>query len=453
MSEERRNLSFSEKFSYGLGDCGANIVVAAAGTFLTAYYTDTIGIAAAAIGTMMLLVRILDGATDLLMGALVDKTNTKWGKARPWVLWTAPLMCIGLILLFNVPTSITQNGQLIYIYITYIFAMCIVYTANNLPYNALLSRMTLDVQDRTSAASLRFVMTQITILIINAATATYLVKIGWSKLSIIYGIIAMILCIICFIGTREHLGENEETGVVKVNSVPLKIALPALFKNVYFYLQGLLFLVLYIQIVSTGMMTFYFCNIVLNNIGLITFVTMATTIPAIIVNLLMPTLARRYGKRRLMIIGASLMTVGSLIIGAAGSNIPLVLTGLTIKGFGLGPIMSGIFATTADVVDYGEWKTGVRSEGLVNSCTSFGMKVGIGLGSAIGAWIISWGGYIGTAAVQTQSAINAIRFGFGYNGAILSFLCLIICIVMNIEKYLGQIQKDLMAKDAELSNK
>lgn len=140
------------------------------------------------------------------------------------------------------------------------------------------------------------------------------------------------------------------------------------------------------------------------------------------------------------------MIIGSIIIGLANSNVMLAIIGLIIKGFGMGPIMSGIFAMTADVVDYGEWKTGVRSEGLVNSCTSFGMKVGIGLGSAVCTWILAFGGYDGTAAIQSESAILAIRFSFGYLGAIIAGICLVIILAMNIDKYIVQIQKDLEAK-------
>ena len=228
-----QKLSWNEKFSYGLGDCGANVVVAMCSTFLTAYYTDTVGIAAAAVGTMMLLTRIFDGITDLIMGAIVDKTHTKWGKARPWILWTAPFMAIALVLVFNVPMGMSGNGKLLYAYLTYIFQNCIVYTANNLPYNALLSRMTLDVQDRGSAASMRFVMTQITTLAINAVTAGVLATVGWFWLSVVYGFVAMIMFVISFMGTREHIGE-ELDGMVKVENIPLSQALPALIKNKYF---------------------------------------------------------------------------------------------------------------------------------------------------------------------------------------------------------------------------
>lgn len=447
MTNQSKKLTFGEKFSYGLGDCGANVAVAMCSTFLTAYYTDTVGIAAAAVGTMMLLSRVFDGITDIIMGAIVDKTNTKWGKARPWVLWTAPFMALALILLFNVPSGLSDGGKLAYAYITYIFQSCIVYTANNLPYNSLLSRMTLDVQDRASTASMRFVMTQLTTLIVNAVTAGLLASVGWFWLSIVYGMVLFAMLLICFFGTKEHLGEDE-TGTVKVESVPLSQALPALFKNKYFYIQSLLFCFLYIGIVSTGATTFYFCNIVLGNLGVLTLTSMATTIPAMIVNFVLPAFIRKFGKWKLMIAGCVLMIAGSLVIGAAGSSVPFVMAGLVLKGIGMGPVMSGIFAMTADVVDYGEWKTGIRSEGLVNSCTSFGMKVGIGLGSAVCTWIIAAGGYDGTAAVQTESAVNMIRFGYGYNGAIISAICLVLCIMMNIDKYIKDIQRDLEAKRA-----
>lgn len=237
MGRKKNGLSWTEKISYGMGDCGANVTVALCSTFLTAYYTDTVGIAAAAVGTMMLLARVFDGITDIVMGAVVDRTKTRWGKARPWVLWTAPLMAIALILEFNVPGGLSGNGKLVYAYLTYIFQNCIVYTANNLPFNALLSRMTLNVQDRASAATTRFVMTQLTTLVINAVTATLLSTAGWFWLSIIYGIVTFVMCLICFLGTREHIGEDAETGVVQVENVPLKTALPALLKNRYFYIQ------------------------------------------------------------------------------------------------------------------------------------------------------------------------------------------------------------------------
>jgi GPH family glycoside/pentoside/hexuronide:cation symporter len=420
-----------------------------ASTFLTGYYTDTVGLAALAVGTMMLVARIFDGATDLMMGAIVDKTKSKYGKARPWVLWTAPFMAIGLVFLFGVPSSMYgSNSGLVWAYVSYILLNCIVYTANNLPYNALLSRMTLNVQDRATTASMRFIMTTITTIIINAVTTPLLTALGsWTTVAIIYGIVEIVMLLWCFLGCKEHIGEDA-SGAVQLEDVPFKVALPALLKNKYFYLQALLFLFLYIGVVSVGSTTYYFCNSVLGNLAVISIIGTIPNVPAIIANFINPALVKQFGKRKMMIAGAILMIIGFCIVGFAGTSVPMVLVGLIIKGFGMGPIMSGVFAMTADVVDYGEWKTGVRSEGLVNSCTSFGMKVGIGLGSAVCTWVLAAGGYDGTAAVQTASAVSAIRFGFSYLGAIFAAICLVLILLMNIDKDIDKIQSDLQAKRA-----
>ena len=205
---------------------------------------------------------------------------------------------------------------------------------------------------------------------------------------------------------------------------------------------------LYINIMTVGSMTYYFCNTVLGSLAAMTFMTMAYNIPTIIGSFANPMLVSKYGKRKVLIGAFVLSIVGRAIVGAGGTNIPIVLIGVALHGLALGPIYSDVFAMTPDIVDYGEWKTGVRSEGLVTCCVSFGMKVGLGLGGAVGTWVLALGGYIGTAEVQTASAVSAIQFGFGYLSAILSVICLIIILMMNIDKDIEQIQKDLTAKHA-----
>lgn len=447
-STKEHRLSVGEKIAYGLGDSAANVYVAMASTFLTAFYTDTVGIAALAVGTMMLVARVFDGVTDLLMGAIVDKTKSKYGKARPWVLWSAPFMAIGLVLLFTVPSGLSEGGKLAYAYATYIFLNCLVYTANNLPYNALLSRMTLNVQDRATTASIRFVMTQVVTMTINAITMPLVAILGWTMTAIIYGAAEVVMLLICFLFCKEHIGENAGVGTVNVETVPLGVALPSVLKNKYFYLQALLFLVLYIFVVASGMSSAYFCNVVLQNANMIGIFSFAQSIPSIAANFVNPVLVQKYGKRKMMMIGACMMIIGSCVVGLGNTNTTIVFIGIAIRGFGMGPILSGIFAMTADVVDYGEWKTGIRSEGLINSCTSFGMKLGIGLGSAVGTGILAAGGYLENTAPELQpvSALNAIKFEIGYFGAIIAVICLVLVALMNIDKHIKQIQADLEAK-------
>ena len=178
-------VSVKEKICYGIGSGGGNIITQILGTFLTAYYTDSVGIAAAAVGTMMLVARLLDGISDVMMGGIVDKTRTKWGKARPWILISAPVICIGLILTFNVPGSLSSSAKLIYAYITYVFLNCIAFTAYMISHTALLSRVTLDVNDRQSMTSINQIVNNVVQLIVTGFTIKFVTAVGWRSVSIV----------------------------------------------------------------------------------------------------------------------------------------------------------------------------------------------------------------------------------------------------------------------------
>ena len=247
-------VSVKEKICYGIGSGGGNIITQILGTFLTAYYTDSVGIAAAAVGTMMLVARLLDGISDVMMGGIVDKTRTKWGKARPWILISAPVICIGLILTFNVPGSLSSSAKLIYAYITYVFLNCIAFTAYMISHTALLSRVTLDVNDRQSMTSINQIVNNVVQLIVTGFTIKFVTAVGWRSVSIVYGLLTALMLLICFWGVREHLDMDAETEEVKVEPVPLKEAVPAILKNKYFYLVAALFILTLIlcKVIFTG---------------------------------------------------------------------------------------------------------------------------------------------------------------------------------------------------------
>lgn len=438
-----KRISIKEKACYGIGSGGGNIITQLLGTFLTAYYTDTVGIAAAAIGTMMLLTRFLDGISDILMGGIIDKTNTKWGKARPWLLISAPLICVGLILTFNVPSALGENVKLVYAYLTYIFLNCITYTAYMISHTALLSRMTLDIHDRQTMTSINQIANNIVQLIVTGFTLKFVEMWGWTVVSVVYGIITTLMILICFWGTKEHLDMNVETEEVHVENVPLKQAVPALLKNKYFYLVAALFILALSIASGNGSMTVYYCEHILEDMNMMTPLSMALTLPVIIGNFFVPAIVQKYGHQKTLIISSVLMLAGFLIVAFAPYNAVAAVVGTVVRGFGNGAIFACGFALSAQVVDYGEWKYQVRSEGLVNSCVSFGQKVGLGLGAAIASWIIAAGGYVGTATVQTAEAKNSIVFAYTWFGVILAVLLLIVSILLNIDKYEGKIKKEL----------
>jgi GPH family glycoside/pentoside/hexuronide:cation symporter len=309
----------------------------------------------------------------------------------------------------------------------------------------MLSRITLDGNERQKMASINQILNQVGALAVTTFMVVLVEKFGWTGTALIYGIATAVCILIGFLLTKEHIGEDE-SGNVQIETVPLKVALPAMLKNKYFYLLTLMFVLILMQAGGPGSVTYYYCNNVLGNLGILSFISACGIVPAIVANLFVPVLAQKFGRRKLLIIGALGNAFGFLLCGIGATMLPLVYIGMVIKGFFVGFLFSCGFAMASDVVDYGEWKTGIRSEGLINSCVSFGQKVGLGLGPAVATWILAFGGYDGTAATQTASAIHAINFSFSYYGVILSLGIAILAFFMDIDKHADEIRNTLTSE-------
>lgn len=444
---ENAKIPVWKKICYGCGAGGGNVMSTLLATFLTAYYTDTAGIAAAAVGTMFVICRLLDGVTDLAMGGIVDKTNTKLGKARPWLIIAAPLMCIGIILILSVPQGWDEAAKLVYAYVTYIFLNCIVYTIFGVAHAALLARMTRDFKDRNTTSTISSIVNNAAGLVVGTMITGLQIKFGWTVTGIILGIIAGVLILIPGIFCKETVGMEEENSSKKKMSVPMKEQMPAALKNRYFWLALLIgALTLLVNANAIGAQIYY-CNVVLGEPMFMMALMSMGQLPGIIILFFMPYFVNKFSKRAFMIFGGVLMVIGFALIGIAGTNHTLLLLGTILRSIGIGPMFAGVYAFVADAADYGEWKYGVRSEGLMASSQSIGSKIGIGLGSALTAWILAAVGYVGTpGAVQSEKVVAAIKFDYGWLGAIFSVILIIAVLAMDVEKYLPQIRKEFGGK-------
>lgn len=440
---ENAKIPMWKKICYGCGAGGGNIMSTLLASFLLSYYTDTAGMAAAAIGTMFLISRLLDGVTDLMMGGIVDRTNTKLGKARPWVIVSAPLMVLGIIMILNVPQGWDQTMKLVYAYITYIFLNCIVYTIFGIAHTALLARMTRDFKDRNTASTVSSILNNLAGLVVGTMITSLQMNFGWTTTSIILGILAGVLILITGLTCNEQVGMSTETGAPR-STVPLKEQLPAVIKNRYFWLALLLgALTLFVNANAIGAQIYY-CNVVLQDPMYMSTLMAMGMAPGIVVLFFMPYFANKFSKRAFMAFGSILMILGFALCGLAEYDRMMLAVGVIIRSVGIGPMFAGLYAFCADAADYGEWKFGVRSEGLMSASQSIGSKIGIGFGSACTAWILAAAGYVqsgpGQMVEQPASVVQAVRFDYGWLGAIVSVVLLIGVLLMDVEKYMPQIR-------------
>ena len=363
-------VSLGEKICYGVGDIGANLVWTTVASFLTIYCTDVAGIAAGVVGTLMLIARLFDGVSDLFMGIIIDKTNTRWGKARPWVLWSAPPLVISLIMIFTVP-DLGANGKAIYLLLVYIFLAAVCFTASNLSYNTMLSLVTTEQHDRNVMNTIRFEFTMIAQLVINVITIPLVHFLGngqrgWTCMSIVYAIVALGMFITTFAGTKERYKPIKKETTAKKKTHPLK-TIKILCRNKYFILITLAFAVIYTSLGLTGGSRIYYAKYVLGDEMLNSTMTMFNYIPTILTIMLIPVFTKRFGKIKALFVGFLFYAAGLVLEIAGPVNLPMIYTGLVLQGIGHAALYSCLFAIVGDVVDYSEWKDGIREEGLTYS--------------------------------------------------------------------------------------
>lgn len=435
-------VSGKEKVSYGLGNLGANLLITTANTFIMFFYTEIGGIAAATVGTILLIARFIDGASDLVMGVVVDKTKSRHGKGRPWMKWLAIPYALAIILLFSAP-NFGDTGSIIYAFVTYTFAVGIIYTAVSVPYNSMIGSISRDQKVRGQLSISRTIFGFAGALLINAVTIPLVDlfgggKMGWQLLAVLYGVIAIVLYIICFRNTKERVQDD----VPETNeSIPVKEGLKALFKNKYWLMVIGLMLISFTNSGISGV-NVYYAQYILGDPALVGAIGVATFLPIIVTALILGPLMK-FGNKNLAIVGSILSMIGSLIIIIDAQSVAALFTGIIIRSIGMAPLTIVGFAMLGDTIEYGEWKHGVRTEGLTFSAATFGEKVGTGIGGMLVGAIMGVGGYIGGAAEQSQSALDAIQFVFIYIPIILVIITLVILWFYKLDKEYPQIIEEL----------
>lgn len=404
-------LSRREKIAYGLGDTASNIVFQTVMLFLTFFYTDIFGISPAAVGTMFLLVRLIDAVTDPLMGALADNTQSRYGKYRPYLLWLALPFAGCSILAFTTP-ELSAQGKVLYAFATYTLLM-LAYTAINIPYSALGAVLTPNPAERVSVQSYRFVFGMLGGLLVTACTLPFVEYFGQGdkakgyQLTIIaMSLLGVVLFLLCFAGTRERV--LPPAG----QQLTLRSSMASLWQNDQWRILCVAAFFLLTGMVLRNTLAIYYVKYYLGREDLITlFVTLG-----MLGNIAGCALAQwlsRYIDKVKAYIGLQLIAALLCVLSFFVDQQQLVLATLLYVSwcFFLQMATPLLWAKMADTVDYGQYKTGLRIPGLVYSSVVFFIKLGLALGGALAGWLLAWYGYQADTA-QTAATLNGILLSF-----------------------------------------
>ncbi|MDO6687791.1 MULTISPECIES: glycoside-pentoside-hexuronide (GPH):cation symporter [unclassified Agarivorans] len=405
------NLTVKEKIAYGLGDTGCNFVWQTVMLFLAYYYTDVYGLSPIHMGTMFLLVRFIDAVTDPLMGSLVDRTRTKHGQFRPYILWMAVPFGVACMITFYTP-DLGSTGKIIYAYCSYIL-LTLMYTAINVPYCAMANAMTNDPKQRVSLQSYRFGLSTAGGLVV-ALVALPLVDYigqgdeqkGYLGAMIIMGIGAMLLFFYCFANTKEH--HTTEPSEAKKGSTFSDVKL--LWKNTQWRVLFILNIVLLTGIVLKAASTMYYVNSVMGRPDLATMMMVAGMLANIVGALASAPVLGRFDKIKTykVLIGISgILSASMFFIGP--TNIMLIFVVMIVLSVVQMSTTPLLWSMMSDVVDYEKSRSGRSLSGMVFSTNLFAIKAGIAVGGAMVGWILAGAGYVGGAELQSNQAITWIN--------------------------------------------
>jgi len=472
-------LSFGEKVGYSLGDAASNFYWKTFEFFIIFFYTDVFGISAGAVGTMMLVTRILDAVADPIMGSIADRTRTRWGHFRPYLIWFALPLALAGVLTFSTP-NLGGGGKLVYAYVTYCLLM-LLYTAVNIPYSALMGVMTPNSKERTSLASFRFVGAFSVAVIVQYCTPSLaqwfgmagtlraqhsflaspiqwtrwflskdfltlpsdLTK-GWQLTMALYGALALVLLILCFLTTRERVSPPEN------QNPDFGRDLRDMFASRAFVVMIGVAIIMITSFVLKGSVSAYYFKYFVHRNDLLGPFLVSNALAFLVAVVIAPVVAKRFDKKALFM--AAIGGGGTIIAGfwfAKPTDIGLMFALQIVSSFVIGFNSPLLWAMFADTADDAEWRSGRRNTGLVFASAIFGTKIGLAFGAWVTGLLLTWFGYVPNVD-QTMRSLLGIRLSMSvFPAALLVLAALLMKIYPLDDQMMIQIEKDLKARKPE----
>ena len=457
-TKEKEYLKWYNKIGYGSGDIAGNVVYALLSAFVMIFLTDTVGMNAGIVGTLIAVSKLFDGVSDIFFGSLIDKTNTKMGKARPWMLYGYFGCAVCLVAIFCIPADISATAQYAWFFIAYTLLNAGFYTANNIAYSALTALITKNNHERVQMGSIRFMFAFGTSMLIQTITVGLVAYFGggaaaWRTVAIIYAIVGVISNTLSVMSvkelspeelaegevvTHEELPEGEEVAIKEFAEGEEIIA--AAEEEEKYLMQ------IYSATLNMGI---YYMTYVLKNANLLGVFSWFINIPMIIGLLFTPALVAKWGGMyKLNLTGYTIGTLGRLGVVIAGylGSVPLMLICTAIAAIGMSPLQGDMNALIATCSEYTYLTSGKRVDGTMYSCTSLGTKLGGGIGTALAGWLLAFSGYVGGAAEQTASCMNMLHIMYLWMPMCFNLLITLILTRLNVEKANEDLRKEHEAR-------
>ncbi len=411
---KKGKISLFEMVAYGFGGFGRGMFNAIAMGQLNYFYTNSLGLSAAVVGMVFMLSRFFDSFTDVLVGALVDKTKSRFGKARIWLLCTCIPFGIGTYLLFTVPQSWGPAGQLIYIIVTYNLCTSILGTTWYVPHMTLPARMTRDQGERAQITNINQIFAMLSSLPFSMILFPQIVANGntqeaWVSAMRLYAVVGVIAMGICAVFAKEHVDEEEPAKKQLAEKIPFGKMFKALITNKYWVMILLIFIFDAMSNNFANAVATYYSQYLLGDATVISRANLYITAALVIVLFGATPFVKKYGKRKIFIMGSVIKFVGILIMGILPVSASVTVASRVIEAFGRGFHYATMYAMVPDAMEYGEWKTGIRVEGTMMSACSLGAKIGVGFGPGLAGIIMDAAGFDGLLTVQPASALTAIN--------------------------------------------
>lgn len=441
---EKRYLNWFNKIGYGTGDIAGNMVYALLSSFVMIYLTDTVSLNAGIVGTLMAISKIFDGVTDVFFGNMIDRTRSKMGKARPWMLWPYIGNVVCLIACFAIPMEWGETAQYAFFFIAYTMLNAVFFTANNIAYGALTALITKNGHERVQMGSLRFIFAFATSLVIQAVTVNSVEALGggamgWKWIAVIYALIGLAVNTFSVFSVKElpesELEDKKETEAPSEKIGYVETA-KLLMSNKYFILICGIYLMSHISNAFVGI-GIYFMTYVMGDANLLGTFASFTNIPMIIGLLVAPSVIQKMnGMYKVNLVGYGFATFCRImvIVGGFLGNVPMMLIFTALCNIGMSPMQGDLNALIAACSEYTYLTKGKRVDGSMFSATSLGVKLGGGLGTALTGILLDASGYVNAAAVQSASALNMLNFMYLWVPMILSLTITLLLSQMDVEK-------------------